>query len=225
MTLQTFTAFDQGTPAWLEARCGIVTASMIGNLITPTLKVANNETSRGIIETLLAERLTGRSESLAQTRDMQRGTLSEPYARDIYAEHYNVDVQEIGFYRRDEPGWRLGYSPDGVVGDDGLIEIKSPRAKGHLRTILADEVTNHQYMAQCQTGLYVTGRQWIDYVSYSAGLPLYVTRITPDPAWFAAIEETMQATETQLETVTDQYLTAVKGRPNTEYIDVFGEED
>jgi hypothetical protein len=66
--------------------------------------------------------------------------------------------------RRDEDGWTLGYSPDGLVGDDGLIEIKAPRAKTHLRTILADEVPAH-YMAQCQAGLLVTGRKWIDFVS------------------------------------------------------------
>ena len=222
--LKEFSHFDQGTPLWFEARCGIVTASMIGNLITAkTLKPADNETSRGVIETLVTERLTGRVEHIVENRDMQRGTLSEPYARDVYAEHYKVDVKEVGFYRRDEDGWRLGYSPDGVVGEDGLIEIKSPKAKNHLRTILNDEVPA-MYVPQVQTGLYVTGREWIDFVSYNAGMPLYVKRVEPDERWHEAIAATVAAVESQVEAITSRYLEAVEGRPKTEYVDVFGED-
>lgn len=223
MSLKQYDNFEQGTPAWFEARCGIVTASMIGNLITAkTLKPADNDTSRGVIETLVTERLTGRVEHMVESRDMQRGTLSEPYARDVYAEHY-APVTEVGFFRRDEDGWRLGFSPDGVVGDEGLIEIKSPRAKGHLRTILADEPPA-MYVPQLQTGLYVTGREWIDFVSYHAGMPLYVKRVTPDARWHEAIAATVAHVESRVEAITSAYLAAVEGRPETDYVDVFGDD-
>jgi hypothetical protein len=82
---------------------------------------------------------------------------------------------------RDDWGFSLGYSPDGLVGDDGLIEVKCRRQKKHLQTILADEVPPEN-MAQLQCGLLVSGREWIDYVSYCGGMPMYVKRVYPDTA-------------------------------------------
>jgi hypothetical protein len=116
---------------------------------------------------------------------MWRGIEHEPYARDIYSGHYQQAV-ECGFMLREGDGWTLGYSPDGLVADEGLVEIKCPRAKGHVNTILADEVPPF-YMAQLQAGLLVSGRKWIDYVSFNAGMPLFVKRVLPDPDWFEAI--------------------------------------
>ena len=88
MSLEIFTELEQGSDAWLAARCGLLTASTIGKLITPKLQVADNETSRGLIETLVAERLTGHIDPIYPNADMQRGTMDEPYARDLYAEQY-----------------------------------------------------------------------------------------------------------------------------------------
>ena len=151
------------------------------------------------------------------TSDMWRGVESEPFARDVYSEHH-AEVTEVGFMLREEDGWKLGYSPDGLVGDDGLIEIKSPRAKTHLRTILADEVPGH-YMPQLQAGLLVSGRKWIDFVSYVGGMPLYIKRVLPDPAWFAAITAACVAFQaTAAQTVAD-YEKRVAGLPLTERID------
>ena len=117
MTLRIYESLEQGSDAWLEARCGMLTASVIGELITPTLKVANNDTSRGVIASLVAERITGLVEDVYVSADMERGTLDEPYARNIYAEHF-APVDEIGFMVRDVGGHSLGFSPDGLVGDD-----------------------------------------------------------------------------------------------------------
>jgi hypothetical protein len=256
---------EQGTDEWLAARRGIVTASVVGRLVTygppdavsvacptcearptqpcvalgrkvrteiktlhpgrtehaagraPVFDVADNETSRGLTETLIAERITGWTEDTPMNSDMWRGVLAEPFARELYSRHH-APAREIGFMRRDEDGWTLGYSPDGLVGDDGLIEIKAPRAKTHLRTILADEVPAY-YMAQLQAGLLVSGRKWIDFVSYVAGMPLYVKRVTPDADWFEAIEAACRAFEiTAVRTVAD-YAQRVAGLPVTERID------
>lgn len=87
MNVTIYHELEQGTDEWLAARCGILTASTIGHLITPkTVKVASNEVSRGFTATLVAERITGYVEPVIPTRDMERGTLDEPYARDAYRE-------------------------------------------------------------------------------------------------------------------------------------------
>lgn len=185
MTLHVLSDLTQGSEEWHDQRRGIVTASVVGKLITPTLKVANNDTARAVTATLAAERITGWTEETAMTSDMWRGVESEPFAREIYSDNL-APVEEVGFMVRDDWGYRIGFSPDGLVGDDGAIEIKAPRAKTHMNTILADEVPSY-YMAQCQTGLLVSGRKWIDFVSYVGGMPLYVKRVLPDPAWAEAV--------------------------------------
>lgn len=204
---------EQGTDAWLDLRRGMVTASTVGKLLTPTLKVASNDTSRGLVATLVAERLTGVVEPTFMSADMERGVELEPVARDYYAKHY-APVREIGFMARGA----LGYSPDGLVGDNGLIEIKCPRAKGHMTTVLMDQVPE-RYMAQLQAGLLVSGREWIDYVSFHAGMPLYVKRVTPEPAWLTAIADAVAAFEEYAEQLTSDYLSAAEGLHPTEPID------
>lgn len=222
MTLHIYEDLEQGTPEWFAARCGIVTASVVGQLITAkTLKVASNDTSRALTAHLAAERITGYVEPTATTRDMERGTLDEPYARDKYSEHY-APATEIGFMVRDDWGYKIGFSPDGLVGDDGLIEIKSRRQKKHLATILADEVPLEN-MAQIQTGLLVSGRAWCDYVSYCGGMPLYVKRVLPDPDWHAAIIEAVGGFEMEATRMIDAYEMRTLESPPTERIDHFAE--
>lgn len=223
MTLHTYDDIEQGSDEWLLARCGILTASVMGQLITTkTVKLASNETSRALTRSLVAEKITGRVEDTFTSSDMQRGIMAEPYARDIYAEHY-APVEEIGFMVREDHGTRVGYSPDGLVGSDGLIEIKSPRAKTHLNTLLTGTVPA-EYMAQLQTGLWVSGRGWIDYISYHGGLPLYVTTVLPDAAWQEAIKHAAIRFQEEAETMLDAYYAAAKHLPPTEYIDLFEEE-
>lgn len=207
---------EQKSEEWYDRRRGVVTASVVGQLITPTLKVADNDTSRGLTALLVAERITGHTEETSTTPDMWRGIECEPIARAKYAEHF-APVREVGFMVREEGGFRLGYSPDGLVGDDGLIEIKSPRARTHLRTILADEVPK-QYMAQCQSGLLVSGREWIDFVSFYGGMPLFVKRVYPDERWHYVIKEAVLKFETAAFDMGVKYNTAVQGMPETERV-------
>jgi len=222
MSLQVFNDLEQGTDEWLAARCGIVTASVVGQLITPkTIKPAVNDTSRGLVATLAAERITGHVEQVFPNRDMERGTLDEPYARDLYSEHF-APAGEVGFMVRDDWGFKLGYSPDGLVGDDGLIEIKSRNQKKHLQTILADEVPAEN-LAQCHAGLLVSGREWIDYTSYCGGMPLYVKRVYPDIRWHLAIKEAVEAFEEAAAQMIKNYGINTSGRPSTERIDHYAE--
>lgn len=221
MTLQIIDC-DQGTDEWLAARRGLLTASIVGRLITPkTIKPANNDYSRNLMTELTAERITGRTVDIYPNRDMQRGTFDEPFARDTYANHY-APVQEVGFMVRDFDGAKLGYSPDGLVRDDGLIEIKSRQPKTHLQTIVNGAVPVEN-MAQIQAGLMVTGRTWCDYISYAGGMRLYTIRVEPDPQWQAAILDVLHLFEAFALQLIHTYETATAGMPDTEYVDPFQE--
>ena len=222
MSLHLFPDVEQGTEEWHALRRGIVTASIMGQLVTAkTLKVAANDTSRGLTAALVAERITGYTEPTYQSDDMLRGTLSEPIARDLYSDHYQTAGQ-TGFMIRDDWGFKIGYSPDGLVGDDGLLEIKSPRQKTHLATILADEVPL-EHMAQIQCGLLVSGRKWLDFISYCGGMPLFVKRVLPDEKWHEAIIEAVKAFEQNAALMMANYKDATEGMPSTERIDFFAD--
>lgn len=189
----------------------------LARTLPPVYGPATGDDARGLTLTLAAERITGWTEETYVSSDMWRGIEAEPFARAEYAEHH-AEVAEVGFMRRDhEDGWTLGYSPDGLVGDDGLIEIKCPRTKTHVNTILADEVPAH-YMPQLQAGLLVSGRAWIDFVSYVSGMPLYVKRVTPDPAWFAAIAGACLAFENNVTRIVADYQARTADLPTTERI-------
>lgn len=217
MTLIVLPSLIQGTDAWLEQRRGMVTASVVGQLITPnTVKPANNDKSRALVALLVAERITGHVDPVFVSDDMLRGVEDEPRARDLYSEHY-APVVEVGFMIREEANWRLGYSPDGLVGDDGLIEVKSRRAKVQLTTILNDEVPAEN-MAQLQAGLFVSGREWIDYLSYSAGMPLYRKRIYPDQRWFDAITAVVEQFEETAAAMVARYEAVTLGLVRTERV-------
>jgi hypothetical protein len=208
VSLKIYDTLTQGSDEWLEARRGIVTASVVGQLITTkTLKPAHNDTSSGLTMSLIAERITGHIDPVFVSNDMLRGTLEEPIARDAYAAHTGVEVTQVGFMTEDAYGYTLGYSPDGLVGGDGLIEIKSRRQKKHLQTILEDQVPPEN-MAQIQMGLLVSGRDWCDYVSFCGGMPLYIKRVYPASAWgdaiLRAVEEFEETAAECLETYTQR---------------------
>lgn len=218
MTLHTYPDVVQGTPQWDDLRRGMVTASVVGQLVTPsTLKVASNPASRALAALLVAERITGFTDPTYVSDDMERGWEDEPRAVAKYSEDRDIEVQEMGFMVREEDWGRLGYSPDGLVHDTGLLEVKSRRPKKHLATILADDVPAEN-IAQIQAGLFVTGREWCDYISYCGGMPLWTKRVYPDPAWHKALPEAVRAFEAAATEMTSNYLDAVVGLPMTERV-------
>jgi hypothetical protein len=218
MTLREYPDIVQRSDEWQALRRGIVTSTVVGRLITPTkLAAAKNEAARNVVAAIVAERITGRSDDDgAVSWDMLRGIEHELYARESYSTHH-APVREMGFMARDDWGFSIGWSPDGLVGDDGCIEIKCPRAKGHLATIVADEVPA-EHTAQIQTALLVSGRAWCDYVSFYGGLPLYRKRVLPDPRWREAIVAAVTAFEEQAEQLAAAYRVAAEGLPATEAI-------
>ena len=223
MALTIYDQLEQGTPEWLEARAGILTASTIGQLITAkTIKPAMNDRSRGLCQTLIAERITGHVEPVFPNRAMTRGTLLEPEARRIYAEQTGQDVEEVGFARLDTDTYTLGSSPDGLVGETGGIEIKSPSAKVHVATVLSCAIPDYN-RAQVQAFLHVTGREWCDFISYYPGQPLCIIRDHPDERWQKAIQSAAEQFETIARSQVDQYQRNTRGLPKTAFWDPFAE--
>lgn len=186
----------QGSDEWLAARCGLLTASEMKLIITPTLKIASNEKEKTHLYELLAQRITKYVEPHYISSDMLRGQDDEVEARILYAERY-APVTDMGFITNDKWGFTLGYSPDGLVGDDGAIECKSRRQKYQIETLVNRE-TPADYLMQIQTGLLVSERKWIDFISYSGGLPMVTMRVHPDPAIQKAIIEAAGAFEERL---------------------------
>jgi predicted phage-related endonuclease len=181
----------QGSEEWLQARCGLLTASEMKLILTPTLRVADNDKTRAHVYELLAQRITQYVEPHYISDDMLRGQADEVWARVEYEKHI-APVQDMGFIVNRSWGFPIGYSPDGLVGDDGLIECKSRRQKYQVQTVVehvAGQTIPAEYMLQCQTGLMVSERNWLDFISYSGGLPMAVIRVWPDPVIQSAILE------------------------------------
>lgn len=181
----------QGSDEWRAARCGLLTASEMHHITTPAMKPAKNEKMRAHAYELLAQRLTGYVEPSYISDDMLRGDDDEIDARALYTQKY-APVKEVGFIVRDFGGFHIGYSPDGLVGAEGVIECKGRRAKHQIGTIVSGEMPP-EYAVQVQTGLLVSGRKWCDFISYSSGLPMAVYRVEADDeahdAILAAAEE------------------------------------
>jgi len=192
----------QGSDEWLEARRGLLTASEMHLILTPTLKIANNDKTRAHVYEIAAQRITGYVEPHYISDDMLRGMNDENIARELYAQNFEP-VETVGFITNDEFGFTIGYSPDGVVPVDGLLEIKSRRQKFQVETII--EGVPSEYVMQTQTALLVTGRKWIDYVSYCGGMPLMPIRVTPNAVIFDAIVTAAKEFESKVQSVIAAY--------------------
>ena len=196
MTITYHKDLVQGSEEWLAARCGLLTASEMHLIVTPTLKPASNEKERSHLYELLAQRITGYVEPRYISDDMLRGMDEEITAIDLYAKEY-ARVNRVGFITNDKWGFTIGYSPDALVGNDGLVECKSRRQKYQIQTIV-DGVVPLEYMIQIQTGLLVSEREWLDFVSYSGGLPMFVLRCYPLPEYQEAIVKAAIAFEERI---------------------------
>lgn len=204
---------EQGSEEWLRLRCGLLTASEMKLILTPTLKMASNKDERTHLYELLAQRITRYVEPHYISDDMLRGIEDEIEARALYAKRH-APVEICGFVTNDKWGFTLGYSPDGLVGADGLIEAKSRRQKYQVQTVIENVTTGTvpaDYLMQHQTGLLVADdREWIDFISYSGGLPMAVIRVHPDEVVQNAIIEAAGAFEARLASKLSEYWEAVE---------------
>jgi putative phage-type endonuclease len=159
---------DQRSAEWYQTRLGKVTASRIADLMART-KSGYSTSRANYMAELIAERLTGAKGDSYQNAAMQWGTEQEPYARAAYETLKGVLVKEVGFVPHPTIP-NSGASPDGLVDDDGLVEIKCPFTATHLE-FLTTGIVPEKYMLQMQWQIACTGREWCDYVSYDPRLP------------------------------------------------------
>jgi len=204
----------QGSEEWAAARCGLLTASEMSLIITPTLKAASNDKERSHLYELLAQRITRYVEPRYVSDDMLRGLDDEIEALDIYSKTY-APVEKVGFITNDKWGFTIGYSPDALVGDEGQVECKSRRAKYQIRTIV-DYVSagtiDPDFVIQVQTGLLVSERKWVDLVSYCGGLPMATVRVGPDEKVQAAIIDAATNFEKRLDAAATKFQTVMASR-------------
>lgn len=175
---------EQGTEEWLQARCGVPSASMYSRIVTT--KGEWSKSAEGYIDQLIMEKLTGQPTKFEQNEWMLRGTELEPEARNFYSFITDQDVTEVGFCLHDTLA--TGASPDGLVGEDGGLEIKCPMPETHLKTLKA-QVIPSKYYAQVMGNLWITGRKWWDFMSYCPEEDFFITRIERDEDYIAKLEE------------------------------------
>lgn len=173
---------EQRSDEWFALRLGIPTASSFDKMITPTGKASTQADT--YMHTLLAEWLTGRPGGMEPTPWMSRGVEIEPEARFYYEMAADVDVRTVGLITRDDG--LVGCSPDGLVGEDGLLEIKVPAPGTHVEYLLAGEMPG-KYRAQVQGQLYLAERVWADFLSYSPQMKPLLLRVERDEAYIATL--------------------------------------
>lgn len=211
----------QGSDEWHSARCGLLTASEVKLILTPTLKIADNVKTRAHLWELAAQRISRFVEPQYISDAMLRGHEDEVLARALYSERYAA-VEECGFVTNDKWGFTIGCSPDGLVGSDGMIECKSRCQKYQVQSIVEEwtEVATipEDYILQVQAQMLVTGRRWCDFISYSAGLPMMVCRVEADAKTQDAIIEAAAKFEARINEVVADFHAAVEARgyPATE---------
>lgn len=184
-------ALDQRSDEWVAARLGHVTGSQIKCVLASGRGSKESATRANYRAALVAERLTGAPDpDKFESAAMRRGTEQEPFARAKYEERAGLLVGQVGFVLHPEIPW-AGCSPDGLVGEEGLVQIKAPNTSTHLETIFRQEIPS-EYEAQMFFEMACTGRKWCDFVSFDDRLPddvsLFVKRLARDDAQIALIE-------------------------------------
>lgn len=195
----------QRSPEWFAARLGIATASRFSAVLA-RIKTGESAERRNYRAQLVVERLTGKQIETYQNAAMQHGTEQEPFARMAFAVHTSAIVEEVGFLRHAEI--EAGCSPDGLIDEDGMIEIKCPfQTAIHIESLKNGMPKEH--VPQIQGQMWIAGRQWVDFVSFDPRMPeklqLFVQRIPRDDEYIAnlskevaAFMEEVKAEEAQL---------------------------
>lgn len=178
---------EQGTPDWFAARLGIPTASEFSTVMAKgRAKGTPSATRRTYMLKLAGERMSGQPMEAYTNGHMDRGKEQEAEARNLYAFTTDADPELVGFITNDDK--TAGGSPDALIGENGLLEIKSA-----LPHILLDKIDKDtfpaEHVAQCQGNLWISEREWIDIAVYWPGLPMFIKRATRDEAYIAELSK------------------------------------
>lgn len=173
---------EQGSPEWHACRLGIPTASEFSTVMAKGRDGGVSATRTTYMLKLVGETLTGEVQEGYSNAHMERGKVMEAEARDLYAMLRDVEPQQVGFMRRGE----MGASPDSLVGDTGLLEIKTKLPHLHIAALLAGKLPA-EHKAQVQGQLLVSGREWCDFVSYWPALPPFIVREYRDEPYLSTL--------------------------------------
>jgi hypothetical protein len=180
----------QGSGEWLSLRRGMVTASEAHEIVTPKFKARTGEGVQNYLYQKIDEKVLGFVEEGGSSFPMQNGSILEHECIPWLMFELDMTVERVGFITNDEE--TAGYSPDGLVGRDGLVEIKCPTIPIHTKYLL-EGVAPAQYLPQMHFGMFVTGRAWCTFVSYSRQLPKLIVRVERDEEIQLAIAEAFGA--------------------------------
>lgn len=182
--------FEQGTDEWLQARCGLLTASRMADAMDMKKSGGESEKRKNLCMEIVAERLTGKQAFVFQNGAMRWGTEQEPYAKLAYQEFTGRQITNCGLAVSRNIEF-FGASPDGLIGDDGLIEIKCPTSQVFLQWVVDGEIPD-QHKPQMLAQMAVTGRQWCDFVAFDPRFPserdLFIRMYEPRHEDIAAVE-------------------------------------
>ncbi len=191
---------QQGSDAWKAARLGKVTASRVADLMART-KTGWAASRANLMATLICERLTGQPQDNYINDAMRWGIETEPQARDAYAFYTDCEVEQVGFI--DHPRIAMsGASPDGLIGTDGLLEIKCPNTATHIDFLLSGVIPD-KYLKQMMWQMACTGRAWVDYVSFDPRMPvdlrIKIDRVRAVPDLMAGLEKDVESFLSELD--------------------------
>lgn len=177
---------EQQSEAWFEARCGRVTGTRFKALVAGE----STQTYKDLVTNITCELITGKAEETYTNSIMEHGIETEPLARKEYENIFGVDVKQAGFFIPDEEHkyheW-IGISPDGLLPDNAMIEIKCPLMRTHLEYIESGKLPS-EYKHQVQGQLFVSGFDYCDFMSFVEGMKPFIVRVKPDPELFKEYE-------------------------------------
>lgn len=191
---------EQGTDEWRQMRAGIPTASEFATVLAKGRSGGESKTRRTYLLKLAGERLTGEPAESYSNAHMERGKAMEAEARDAYAFMHDADYEQVGFIRNGN----AGCSPDGLIGADGMVEIKTKLPHLQLEVLLANELPA-EHVAQCQGALWIAEREWLDFVSYWPKLPIFTIRVRRDEAYIARLADAVAEFNAELDTIVQRF--------------------
>lgn len=185
MDIQVFDC-EQGSPEWFACRLGIPTASEFSTVMASGKGGGESKTRATYMRKLAGEIITGEQAYSYSNDHMERGKVMEAEARELYSMVTDSTPERVGFMRREI----AGASPDSLLGADGLLEIKTKLAHLQIEVLESDSVPS-EHVAQIQGQLWISGRQWVDFVSYWPGLPIFIKRVPRDDSYIERIEKSV----------------------------------